>query len=124
MNNKSTPILVYGIIEKKQPISVSGIMQRLNLSDKTVTNAVRYLRFLHRNNGDYSYIYTSPSGYTLQKTKSAVVYESRMRVSQMIGMGINSTFVLNQCKKMAILEFKRISMEYKPKLLKMSRFLP
>ncbi len=115
MNNNAKFVLQ--LISEKGPIRCTEIARQLNIDYKKITSIVGGLRRSFRTGKIDTYIYLSPEGYSLQESKRAVVYETNLRLSQIINMGINSHFVRTRCKKIALPEFKKLSIVYKPKLL-------
>ncbi len=109
--------LVLQLILEKGPIRCTEIARQLNIDYKKITSIVGTLRRNFRAGKIDTYIYLSPEGYSLQESKRAVVYETNLRLSQIINMGINSHFVRTRCKKIALPEFKKLSIVYKPKLI-------
>jgi len=109
--------LVLQLISEKGPIRCTEIARQLNIELKNITNIIRSLRHSFRTGKIDTYIYTTPEGYSLHETKRGVVYETNLRLSQMIGMAISSQFIRARCKKIALPEFKKLSIVYKPKLL-------
>ncbi len=109
--------LVLQLISEKGPIRCTEISKLLNIELKNITNIIRSLRHSFRAGKLDTYIYLTPEGYSLHESKRAVVYETNLRLSQMIGMAISSQFIRNRCKKIALPEFKKFSIVYKPKLL-------
>jgi len=114
---------VLKLITNHAPIRSTEIARKLNIDLKYVTNTIRSLRNKFRSGKIDSYIYTTPDGYSLDETKRAVVYETNMRLSQMFGMAVNSHFIRNRCKVIALRDFKRLSVVYKPKLLELQNEL-
>ncbi len=109
--------LVLQLILEKGPIRCTEIARQLNIDYKKITSIVGTLRRAFRTGKIDTYIYLSPEGYSLQESKRAVVYETNLRLSQIINMGINSHFIRARCKKIALPEFKKLSIVYKPKLI-------
>ena len=114
-NGYVNPVLE--LIREKGPIRSTAIAQRLNMDLKYVTNSIRSLRKSFNNGNSDEYIYLTKDGYTLRESKHGVVYETNMRLSQMIGMGINSTFIRTRCKRIALKDFRKLRMVYRPGLL-------
>jgi hypothetical protein len=108
---------VMQMIEKEGPIRSTKLAEKLNIDLKYVTNLVRNLRRKFNSGKIDSYIYTTPDGYSLDESKRAVIYETNMRLSQMFGMAVNSHFIRHRCKVIALKDFKKLSIVYKPRLL-------
>lgn len=115
MNSESKMVLQ--VIHEKGPIRSTEIAKQLSIDYKRITSIVGTLRRNFRAGKIDTYIYLTPEGYSLQESKRAVVYETNLRLSQIINMGINSHFVRTRCKKIALPEFKKLSIVYKPKLI-------
>lgn len=114
---------VMKMIEKEGPIRSTQLAMKLNINLKYVTNLVRNLRKKFRSGKLDQYIYTTPEGYSLDESKRAVVYETNMRLSQMFGMAVNSHFIRTRCKRIALRDFKKLSIVYQPKLLELKNEL-
>lgn len=114
---------VLKLITNHAPIRSTEIARKLNIDLKYITNIIRNLRKKFRSGKIDQYIYTTPDGYSLDESKRAVVYETNMRLSQMFGMAVNSHFIRNRCKIIALRDFKKLSICYKPKLLQLEKEL-
>jgi hypothetical protein len=114
---------VLKLITNHAPIRSTEIAKKLNIDLKYVTNIIRSLRNKFRSGKIDSYIYTTADGYSLDESKRAVVYETNMRLSQMFGMAVNSHFIRHRCKVIALKDFKKLSICYKPKLLALEKEL-
>lgn len=114
---------VMKMIEKEGPIRSTQLAVKLNIDLKYVTNLIRNLRKKFRSGKIDQYIYTTPDGYSLDESKRAVVYETNMRLSQMFGMAVNSHFIRTRCKRIALRDFKKLSIVYQPKLLELKHEL-
>lgn len=109
--------LVLQLILKKGPIRCTELAKQTGIDYKKITGIISTLRRNFRKGKIDTYIYLTPEGYSLEESKRAVVYETNLRLSQIINMGINSHFIRTRCKKIALPEFKKMSIVYKPKLL-------
>ena len=114
---------VLQLITNHAPIRSTEIARKLDIDLKYVTNVIRSLRNKFRSGKIDSYVYTTPEGYSLDESKRAVVYETNMRLSQMFGMAVNSHFIRHRCKLIALKDFKRLSICYKPKLIELQNEL-
>lgn len=114
---------VLQLITEHGPIRSTAIAKRLDIDLKYVTNIIKNLRSRFRKGKFDNYVYTTPEGYSLDESKRAVVYETNMRLSQMFGMAVNSHFIRHRCKVIALRDFKRLSVVYKPKLLELQNEL-
>jgi len=114
---------VLKLIINHAPIRSTEIARKLNIDLHYVTEAIRTMRKKFRNGKINQYIYTTPDGYSLDESKRAVVYETNMRLSQMFGMAANSHFIRNRCKVIALRDFRKLSICYKPKLLELQNEL-
>lgn len=114
---------VLKLITNHAPIRSTEIAKKLNIDLKYVTNIIRSLRNKFRKGKIDQYVYTTPDGYSLDETKRAVVYETNMRLSQMFGMAVNSHFIRHRCKMIALRDFRKLSLIYKPKLIKLENEL-
>lgn len=108
---------VLELIRTKAPVRSTTIAKVLNMDLKYVTNTIRNLRRKFNNGTSDQYIYLTKDGYSLDETKHGVVYETNMRLSQMIGMGVNSIFIRTRCRKIALKDFNKLKIVYRPSLL-------
>ena len=114
---------VLQMIEKEGPIRSTQLAEKLNIDLKHITCIIKDLRRKFRSGKIDQYIYTTPEGYSLEESKRAVVYETNMRLSQMFGMAVNSHFIRTRCKRIALRDFKKLSVVYQPKLLELKNEL-
>lgn len=114
---------VLQLITNHAPIRSTEIARKLDIDLKYITNIIRSLRNKFRKGTIDFYVYTTPDGYSLDESKRAVVYETNMRLSQMFGMAVNSHFIRHRCKVIALRDFKKLSLVYKPKLLELKNEL-
>jgi hypothetical protein len=115
-------VKVFLLIKQKQPIHLREITKRLHTDEKSITEAVRYLRILHKQDR-CPYVYRGPEGYTLKETRRTVAFQFNRGLNLAIGQMASLNFVAGRYRKIALLEFKQVSMEYKSKLLSTARGL-
>jgi hypothetical protein len=90
------------------------IAKEMRIDEPRVRTLIKAIRnkFINYNLGDY--IYTAPNGYTTEESKENTIYESNMRMKIGFGVLLNGSFVFRRAKRIALKEFKGLTIQYKP----------
>ena len=114
---------IYEILQQGGVWSTKELAKEADISVADVRKEIKKLRFKFLNNVKdvEHYIFTTRGGYTMDTKPEHAMYEARLRIAMGTGILINGVYVFKTGKKIAEKSFKQLKIEYKPKLLEISK---
>lgn len=94
--------------------STTKLSKEMRLVDSKVRALVHSIRYKFLDGFGDTYIYSTPTGYTIEESKENTIYESNMRMKLGFGVLLNGAHIFKRAKMIAPKEFRGITVQYKP----------
>ncbi len=99
------------------------ISKRARISEDLVRRTICSLRKAYRNGVKMPYIYTTGQGYSTDERPAHALYEGNMRIRMGVGILTNGMPVFKKCKQLASVQFAKMNIELKPKMIQLNKLL-
>ena len=115
---------VQEILERGGTWTTKEIAEETNLQAEKVREVIKKLRrkFFDGHNEVTQYVFTTKGGYSMDEKPENVMYEARLRMALGTGVLFNGAYVFKTGKKIALANYRKMKIEYKPKLLQIEQF--
>ena len=114
---------VQDILHRGGTWTTSELSEEVGVRDDKVRMLVKKLRkkYLENHPEVARYVFTTKGGYTIDEKPEHVMYEARMRMAMGTGVLFNGVYVFKRGRKIALQNYKKLRIEYKPKLLQIEK---